>query len=77
MGKLLIKLEKQLKREEHKEDAEKCLKVYNKLKEMHNGHVWESNWSPLVSVEFLGTYPYVHRYYLTAMGNVFLKGIEQ
>lgn len=76
MGKLLVRLEKQIKRKEHKEDGEKCLKIYNKLKEMHDGHVWESNWNPLVSVEFIGEYPYVRRYYPTAMGNVFLKGLE-
>lgn len=76
MGKLLIRLEKQLKTE-HKEDAMKCLKIYNKLKDMHSGHVWESNWNPLVSTEFIGGYPdYKRKYRPTQMGEIFLKGID-
>ena len=53
MGKLLDRLNKQLKTE-HKEDAENCLIIYNKLKEMHGGHVWSSNWTPLVDTIFKG-----------------------
>lgn len=77
MGKLLVALEKQLKTD-FKQDAEDCLKIYNKLKEMHNGHVWESNWNPLVSVEFIGKYGHhqERRYKLTAIGKIFLKGLE-
>jgi len=76
MGKLLIRLEKQLKTE-YKQDAEDCLVIYNKLKEMSGGHVWESSWNPLVSVQFIGGYPaYERRYKPTAIGYTFLKGIQ-
>lgn len=75
MGKLLNRLEKQLKTE-YKQDAENCIKIYNKLKELHNGHVWESNWNPLIKVEFIGGYPnYERRFKLTEIGHIFLKGI--
>lgn len=57
MGKLYDRLQKQLKSEEYKKDAEDCLKIYEKLKEMNNGKVWESSWNPLTTVKFVGTYP--------------------
>ena len=76
MGKLLDRLEKQLKTE-NKQDAEDCLKIYNKLKEMDNGRVWESKWTTLVSVKFVGTYPdNERRFKPTSIGYIFLKGIE-
>ena len=39
MGKLLDILEAQLKTD-LSQDAKDCLIIYNKLKEIHNGHVW-------------------------------------
>ena len=56
MGKLYDRLQKQLSTE-FKKDAEDCLKIYEKLKEMNNGKVWESSWNPLTTVKFVGTYP--------------------
>lgn len=71
------RLQRQLKTE-YKQDAEDCIKIYNKLKEMHDGHVWESNWMPLVNTVFIGGYPaYERRFKPTAVGYFFLKGIEQ
>lgn len=76
MGKLLDRLQYQLKTE-YKQDAENCIIVYNKLKEMNNGHVWESNWNPLVNTLFLGKYPNCRRIYnLTNIGNIFLNGLN-
>lgn len=43
MGKLHDRLQKQLK-SEFKKDAEDCLKIYEKLKELNNGSVWDSDW---------------------------------
>lgn len=75
MGKLHDRLEKQLKTE-YKQDAEDCFKIYNYLKET-TGHVWESNWNPLVRVEFFGKYPNCERRYKpTNIGYTFLKGLE-
>lgn len=73
MGKLYDRLQKQLKTE-HKKDAEDCLEIYNHLKET-TGSVWESQWKPLVTVEFIGNYPYRRRYYLTSIGKIYLKGL--
>ena len=75
MGKLLIRLEKQLKTE-YKKDAEDCLKIYAKLKEMQNGHVWGSAWSPLVDTIFKGYPSDERRFKPTAAGYIFLKGLE-
>lgn len=47
MGALTDRLNKQLETE-YKKDAEDCIKIYNILKEMYNGSVWESQWNPLV-----------------------------
>lgn len=78
MGKLYDRLQKQLKSEEYKKDAEDCLKIYEKLKEMNNGKVWESSWNPLTTVKFVGTYPNSERIYKPSQeGYVFLKGIEK
>ena len=78
MGKLYDRLQKQLKIEEYKQDAEDCLKIYEKLKEMNNGSVWESSWSPLTTVKFVGTYHNSERIYKPSQeGYVFLKGIEK
>lgn len=78
MGKLYDRLQKQLKSEEYKKDAEDCLKIYEKLKEMNNGSVWESSWNPLTTVKFVGTYPNSERIYKPSKeGYVFLKGIEE
>jgi len=78
MGKLYDRLQKQLKSEEHKKDAEDCLKIYDKLKEMSDGRVWESDWNTLTKVTFEGTYPNSVRIYKPSpMGYTFLKGIEE
>jgi len=78
MGKLYDRLQKQLKSEEYKKDAEDCLKIYEKIKEMNNGKVWESSWNPLTTVKFVGTYPNSERIYKPSKeGYVFLKGIEE
>ncbi len=75
MGKLLDRLNKQLTTE-FKQDAEDCLKIYNGLLET-TGHVWESNWNPLVSVTIIGTYPNNQkRFKPTNIGYTFLKGVE-
>ena len=77
MGKLYDRLQKQLKSEEYKKDAEDCLKIYEKLKEMNNGKVWESSWNPLTTVKFVG-YPNSERIYKPSQeGYVFLKGIGE
>lgn len=78
MGKLYDRLQKQLKIEEYKQDAEDCLKIYEKLKEINNGSVWESSWNPLTTVKFVGTCPNSERIYKPSQeGYVFLKGIEE
>lgn len=77
MGKLHDRLQKQLQMEEFKKDAEDCLKIYNQLKEMNNGSVWESQWNPLVAVKFKGFPSDDRTYKPSKMGYVFLKGIEE
>jgi len=75
MGKLYDRLQKQLKTE-YKEDAEDCIKIYNKLMEMDNGHVWESQWQPLVNTIFKGYPSDERRFKPTTIGYIFLKGLE-
>lgn len=73
MGKTLDRLNKQLNNE-YKEDAENCLLIYNKLKE-NTGHVWESDWRPLVTTIFKGFPSDERRFKPTSIGEVFIKGI--
>lgn len=78
MGKLYNSLQRQLKFDEYKEDAKDCLKIYEKLKELNNGSVWQSNWKPLVDVKFMGEYPNsIAIYKPNQMGYVFIKGLEE
>lgn len=78
MGKLYDNIQKQLKSEEFKKDAEDCLKIYEKIKEMNNGKVWESSWSSLTTVKTYGNYPHgLNVYKPSLMGYAFLKGIEE
>lgn len=78
MGKLYDRLQKQLQSEEHKKDAEDCIKIYEALKEVNGGNnVWESQWNPLTQVKFDGKYPNSVRIYKPSeMGYTFLKGIK-
>lgn len=75
MGKLNYWLERQLKTE-YKQDAEDCIKIRDKLRELNDGHVWTSQWSPLVDTIYKGFPSDERRYKPTAMGHVFLKGIN-
>ena len=78
MGKLYNSLQRQLKFDEYKEDAKDCLKIYEKLKELNNGSVWQSNWKPLVDAKFMGEYPNsIAIYKPNQMGYVFIKGLEE
>lgn len=76
MGKLYRGLENQLKNEDYRIDAENCIKIYNKLKELNNGSVWDSEIEILLDIKFIGNYPNTKRIYkLSKIGYVFLKGI--
>ena len=75
MGKLYDRLQKQLKTE-YKQDAEDCLKIYNKLLEIDKGHVWESKWGPLVDTIFKGFPSDERRFKPTSVGYIFLKGMK-
>lgn len=68
----------QLKSEDAKlkKDAEDCLKIYEKLKEISNGSVWSSNWNQLIQYKFKGLLSDERIYYPTKIGYIFLKGIE-
>lgn len=75
MGKLLDSLQRQLETN-HKKDAEDCLKIYEKLAEINGGSVWESQWRPLTEVRFSGLLRERRLYKPSAIGYIFLKGIE-
>lgn len=76
MGKLLIELKNQLKTE-YKQEAKDCITIYNKLKELNNNHVWESDWNILVKVQIIkqdSNYQRIHK--LSSIGELVLKGIN-
>ena len=76
MGKLLNDLNRQLN-SEYKKEAEDCLLIYNTIKES-TGHIWESDWNPLVSFWSIGIYPNSIRFYKPSeLGQIFLRGIKQ
>jgi len=76
MGKLMNRLNKQLSTE-YKKDAEDCIRIYNKLKEMNDGKVWSSQWSPLSTVIFKGYPSSDRRYKPSSIGHIFLQGLNK
>ena len=76
MGKVYDSLQIQLKTE-YRKDAEDCIKIWDMLIELNNGHVWGSEWRVLVSATFEGFPSDNRRYNPTKIGYVFLNGIEQ
>lgn len=75
MGKLTDYLNKQLKTE-YKQDAEDCLKIYNKLLELDGKSVWSSQWQLLVDTKFKGFPSDDRRFKPNKIGYIFLKGIN-
>lgn len=77
MGKLMDRLQKQLKNPEYKKDAEDCIKIYNWIKDTDkDGKVMSSRWQPLIDVKFKG-YPSSGRTYKPNLtGYALLKGID-
>lgn len=76
MSKIYHHLQEQLKTE-YKKEAEDCIKIYNKVKEISGGSVWSSDWNVLVRTVFIGTYPNSRPIYTPkAIGEIFLKGIS-
>jgi hypothetical protein len=75
MGKLRDRLEKQLLTE-YKQDAEDCIKIYDKLKEIEIGHVWQSGWNLLTDVIFKGFPSDERRYKPSSTGIIFLNGLK-
>lgn len=79
MGKLYDNLQKQLKIEKYKKDAEDCLKIYDKLKEINSGSVWLTQWGVLTTISGWIGDNYPNRsiaYKPTQIGYIFLKGID-
>jgi hypothetical protein len=73
MGKLHDSLQKQLETEYRKE-AEDCIKIYDKLKEISKSYIWHSHWDALTDViTFISNVPV---YKPSPIGEVFLKGID-
>lgn len=72
MGNVRDSLQKQLETEYRKE-AEDCIKIYDKLKEISKSYIWRSHWDVLTEViTFISNIPV---YKPSPIGEVFLKGI--
>ena len=77
MGKLMDRLQKQLKNPDTKKDAEDCIKIYNWIKDTDpEGRVWSSRWEPLVDIKFKGFPSDERTYKPNITGYTLLKGIE-
>ena len=78
MGKLMDRLQKQLKDPNHKKDAEDCIAIYNWIKSTDKeGRVWNSRWTPLVDVTFKGFPSDDRTYKPNITGRTLLKGIKR
>ena len=77
MGRTMNYLQKQLEDPATKKDAEDCIKIYEKIKEM-TGHVWASDFNHLCRVVgYVGQCPNARIVYKpTSIGYIFLKGLD-
>lgn len=74
--KIKDELQKQLQMPEYEQNARDCIAIYNKLKELYDGHVWNNYWDVLAIRSFKGKYPdtkFIHR--PSKIGEIFLKGL--
>lgn len=72
MGKLYDRLTAQSMSKEFGKEARECIKIYNKLKEINNGSVWDSQWNILVDKVFTLKQMY---YRPSKVGQTFLRGV--
>lgn len=78
MGKIHNELTAQLSESGKEQDAKDCLKIYDKLMELNDGHLWSSEWELLTQTIFVGKYPNNRRTYKpSAIGRIFVVGLEQ
>lgn len=75
MSKTLDRLQRQLTTD-LKQDAEDCIKIYNKLSELYDGSVWSSHWGMLTDVKFKGLPSDERTFKPSKIGYIFIKGIE-
>lgn len=61
------------KKGQFKEDAIKCMEIYDALITIE-GKVWERSWQTLVICQWRATYYY---YRPSKIGEIFLKGLKQ
>lgn len=79
MGRIYNDLQNQLN-SKYKKEAEDCIKIYNKLKEISEGSVWSSDWHVLTTIAGFIPAPndvVPNRMALkpSRIGEIFLKGI--
>jgi len=75
MGKLMDRLQKQLKTE-HEQDARDCIEICDYLLET-TGHVWGSQWDSLTTVTFK-EFPSHERWYRpNNIGHLVLQALRQ
>ena len=77
MGKIYDRLQEQLKSEDYKKDAEDCIKIYEKLKEINGGIVSSTQLTILLDVKFKGFPSDDRTYKPSKIGYILLKGIEK
>ena len=77
MGKIENELNKQMGVEGLEKQAQQCKAIYDKLKEMDGGHLWDGEWSVLVKVCSRRNSDGKVEFYRapTAIGEIFLKGL--
>lgn len=78
MGKMYDILKRQLLSKEYRKNAEDCIKIFNKLKEINDGSVWESDWKVLTTTcGCMGKQPHIQMVYKPSkVGYIFLNGIK-
>lgn len=75
MSKLSNELARQLQSEhsQDKKDAEDCIVIYEFLKKVNEGSIWESEWQVLVDIRYVGRTSLARP---SQIGHMLIKGIK-
>lgn len=70
--KVIDRLKEQAKGK-YAQEAKDCMRIYNALLDLYNGHVWEREWQALVDVGCKNRICYYHP---TKIGKIFINGLR-
>lgn len=78
--KTIERLKKQAKNPDNNisQDGKNCLLIYNKLLELNDGHVWQTDFGTLVKCQWINNGNWFERRYKPSkIGEIFINGLKK